>query len=132
MSDKKSKDKREGWLKNLKAGDLVFIDTYATRSTATIEKITPAGYIYVSGSKFSPDGVYMSRSWGTSRLLEPTPAVKNAVYTKIGLKNIINLINEFSKKGGSIIEQRRLDEKIDYTKIAKIYSDLKEILDGEE
>ena len=55
------KDKRTGWLKDLKVGDEVFLiqgrgvwGSYTTISQ--VQKITPTGKINVDGVQFSPNG----------------------------------------------------------------------------
>ena len=52
-----SKDQREGWLKDLKVGDKVFIVisnavSGTKRILTTVEKITPTGRIDARGTRF--------------------------------------------------------------------------------
>lgn len=74
------KDKRKGWLKELKVGDEVFVvqsrgvwGSYTTISQ--VQKITPTGKINVDGVQFSPNG----SNYGSSNSLwlkELTPESK--------------------------------------------------------
>lgn len=74
------KDKRKGWLKELKVGDEVFVvqsrgvwGSYTTISQ--VQKITPTGKINVDGVQFSPNG----SNYGNSNSLwlkELTPESK--------------------------------------------------------
>lgn len=56
-----SKDKRKGWLRDLKVGDKVFIVSSkgvlgSVRTLAVVEKITPTGRLNVEGQQFPPSG----------------------------------------------------------------------------
>ena len=56
-----SKDKRKGWLRDLKVGDKVFIVSSkgvlgSVRTLAVVEKITPTGRLNVNGQQFPPSG----------------------------------------------------------------------------
>lgn len=70
-------DKREGWLKSLKAGDDVIVSTYRNGeklySQQKIVKITPTGRIKVSDERdYGPDGHHrVDNAWGPSFELEP-------------------------------------------------------------
>lgn len=68
------KDKRTGWLKELKVGDEVFLiqgrgvgGSHTTISQ--VQKITPTGKINVDGVQFSPDGSYYGSYCGGSNSL---------------------------------------------------------------
>ena len=74
------KDKRQGWLKELKVGDEVFVasgrgawDTSYTISV--VEKITPTGKINVAGKQFSPQG-HKREGYHSTWLKELTPENK--------------------------------------------------------
>ena len=74
------KDKRQGWLKELKVGDEVFLiqgrgvwGSYTTISK--VQKITPTGKINVDGVQFSPNGSYYGGS-NSLWLKELTPESK--------------------------------------------------------
>lgn len=56
-----TKDKRVGWLRDLKVGDKVFIVSSkgvlgSVRTLAVVEKITPTGRLNVEGQQFPPSG----------------------------------------------------------------------------
>lgn len=56
-----SKDQREGWLKELKVGDKVFVRNYrgalgSIKSLAVVDKITPTGRINIGVQQFKPSG----------------------------------------------------------------------------
>lgn len=56
-----TKDKRKGWLKDLKVGDKVFIVSLrgvlgSAKTLAVVEKITPTGRLNVKGQQFPPSG----------------------------------------------------------------------------
>ena len=56
-----SKDKRRGWIKDLKVGDKVFVIRTRgvlgnTKTLAVVEKITPTGRLNVNGQQFPPSG----------------------------------------------------------------------------
>ena len=56
-----TKDKRVGWLKDLKVGDKVFIVGSkgvlgSVKTLAVVEKITPTGRLNVKGQQFPPSG----------------------------------------------------------------------------
>ena len=77
---KMEKDKRTGWLKDLKVGDEVFLiqgrgvwGSYTTISQ--VQKITPTGKINVDGVQFSPNGSNYSGS-NSLWLRELTPESK--------------------------------------------------------
>lgn len=56
-----SKDQREGWLKELKVGDKVFVRNYrgalgSIKTLAVVDKITPTGRINIGVQQFKPSG----------------------------------------------------------------------------
>lgn len=75
------KDKRTGWLKELKVGDEVFLiqqgrGVWGSHTTISqVQKITPTGKINVDGVQFSPDGSYYGSS-NSLWLKELTPESK--------------------------------------------------------
>ena len=63
------KDKREGWLKELKVGDLVLIDYgFNKQSIGKIDKITPTGKISIGSSRYRPDGHIEGTGYYKSRI----------------------------------------------------------------
>ena len=72
----------ESWIKKLKAGDKVFVNSNLGRSLATVQRITPTGRVVVNNTQFI-NGANLSNMWNILRLEEATEeAVK--VY-KIGV-----------------------------------------------
>lgn len=75
-----AKDKRQGWLKELKEGDEVFIvgmetDSYEETDIGTVTHITPTGRIGVNYTQYSVDGYRKHVSYPT-RLKKLTPEAK--------------------------------------------------------
>ena len=74
------KDKRQGWLKELKEGDEVFIvgvdtDSYEETEIGTVTHITPTGRIGVNYTQYSVEGYRKHVSYPT-RLKKLTPEAK--------------------------------------------------------
>lgn len=74
------KDKRQGWLKELKEGDEVFIvdvdtDSYEGTEIGTITHITPTGRIGVNYTQYSVEG-YRKNGRYSTRLKKLTPEAK--------------------------------------------------------
>ena len=75
-----AKDKRQGWLKELKEGDEVFIvgidtDSYDEAEIGTVTHITPTGRIGVNYTQYSVEGYRKHVSYPT-RLKKLTPEAK--------------------------------------------------------
>lgn len=74
------KDKRQGWLKELKEGDEVFIvgvdtDSYEETEIGTVTHITPTGRIGVNYTQYSVEGERKYNRFPT-RLKKLTPEAK--------------------------------------------------------
>lgn len=74
------KDRRQGWLKELKVGDEVFIvgidtDSYEETEIGTVTHITPTGRIGVNYTQYSVEGYRKHVSYPT-RLKKLTPEAK--------------------------------------------------------
>lgn len=74
------KDKRQGWLKELKEGDEVFIvgvdtDSYEETEIGTVTHITPTSRIGVNYTQYSVEGYRKHVSYPT-RLKKLTPEAK--------------------------------------------------------
>lgn len=75
-----SKDKRTGWLADLKEGDKVIVrsgsplywESRTGRRVRTVTKVTPTGRINVGNSTFDHCGRLYSQAWHTDRLEEYT------------------------------------------------------------
>lgn len=59
------------WLKNLKAGDKVFIDGRSGKRLTTVQRITPTGRVVVDNIQFI-DGINRSNQWAILMLEEAT------------------------------------------------------------
>ena len=75
-----AKDKRQGWLKELKEGDEVFIvgidtDSYEETEIGTVTHITPTGRIGVNYTQYSVEG-YRKNGLYQTRLKKLTPEAK--------------------------------------------------------
>ena len=75
-----AKDKRQGWLKELKEGDEVFIvgvdtDSYEETEIGTVTHITPTGRIGVNYTQYSVEGERKYSRFPT-RLKKLTPEAK--------------------------------------------------------
>jgi hypothetical protein len=68
MSDK---DKREGWLRDIKVGDDVIVSSWRSLSTGKVAKVTPTGKIDVDGTRYSHYGRSQEK-WSSSRLVQKT------------------------------------------------------------
>lgn len=85
----KSKDKRTGWLKELKVGDKVIIRYTHGESITKILKITPTGRITTKYRTFDYIGKETSGSrWNKSRLSEWSQEKENELVKKIEFKSM--------------------------------------------
>lgn len=61
------------WIKNLKEGDLVIVESNLSSRIAKVEKITPSGLIKVNGVLYNKDGFMRGGdSWNMPKLREAT------------------------------------------------------------
>jgi hypothetical protein len=69
-----SKDKRTGWIANLKAGDKVFVSWNGNLELKTVDRITPTGRIVIKDSAFDDSGNLITNrdSWNRYWLVEVT------------------------------------------------------------
>lgn len=84
----------QDWLKNLKAGDKVFVTTTFTKDLKTVQRITPTGRVVVNNVQFI-DGVNRSSTWqpiyleeATDAAVERYNAVKFIKQVREALKNV--------------------------------------------
>lgn len=76
------KDKRTGWLKDLKVGDEVllvgeYLYEVFSEEVAIVEKITPAGRMKAGGYKFNQCGRFKKTDFCSVRLEKLTPEMKS-------------------------------------------------------
>lgn len=92
-----NKDKRTGWLGNLKVGDNVFVRSDFSLKLGKVSKITPTGRITVFNSTFSHLGRAGS-CYSVVRLEEATPEKISKHHQKLQKSKMIKLVKEnFSK-----------------------------------
>ena len=115
------KDKRTGWLKNLKVGDEVYLVGSYSQKIVTIEKITPTGKINAGGYQFNHYGRCKITDFRTLQLMELTPELRSKHLLSVKrerleakVKNTINDINV---------------SKLSNEKLERLYTFLKEITD---
>lgn len=96
-----SKDKRRGWIKDLKVGDKVFVIRSRgvlgnTKTLSVVEKITPTGRLNVNGQQFPPSGnIY--ENYHSTKLEQATEQaiqehISNVEKQKL-IKEITNKVN---------------------------------------
>lgn len=91
------KDRRTGWLRNLKVGDNVFVRSDFYLKLGTVSKITSTGRITVFNSTFSHLGRAGSGS-SVVRLEEATPRKISKYHQRLQKLKMVNLVKEnFSK-----------------------------------
>lgn len=110
-----SKDQREGWLKELKVGDKVFVRNYrgalgSVKSLAVVDKITPTGRINIGGQQFKPSGEY-HQGYKFTRLEQAT---EESIKEFMLEKQKSALIREIADKvnNGVLKEMSTLDLKV--------------------
>ncbi|MEE1505260.1 MAG: hypothetical protein UGF89_13585 [Acutalibacteraceae bacterium] len=83
------------WIKNLKEGDLVFINFRYSTQLKKVEKITPAGNIKVNGLLFNSNGNGRGGStWDKGYLSEATPEAIKDFREKATIKKALKLMSE--------------------------------------
>ena len=68
----------QDWLKNLKAGDKVFIDGRTGKTLTIVQKITPTGRVVANNIQFI-NGVNHSDKWNVIVLEEATEEEKEKI-----------------------------------------------------
>lgn len=91
------KDKRTGWLKDLKVGDEVFVDSltrYGDRQIGIVSRITPTGRISVESDcdrQYSPEG-YNKNGLYPARLSEIKQETKDKIRERL-IKKILTVLD---------------------------------------
>lgn len=107
------KDRRTGWLRNLKVGDNVFIRSSLGLKLGRVSKITPTGRITVFKSTFSHLGRAGS-GFSVVRLEEATPEKISQHIERFQKLKMIKLIKEnFSKINFENLGLGDLEELVD-------------------
>ena len=122
------KDKRTGWLKDLKEGDEVFVigellHEVFLQKIAIIETITPAGRIKAGGYKFNQCGRFEKTDFCSVRLEKLTPEMKS--------KLLLNTERERLEAKTKIVVDKIDISKLSNEKLERLYTFLKEITDWE-
>lgn len=112
------KDKRTGWLKDLKVGDEVFLIGLYSQKVVTVEKITPTGRINAGGYQFNHYGRCKITDYRTLQLTELTPELRSKhllslkrerleakVKNKINDMNISKLSDEKLERLSTFLEE---------------------------
>mgnify|MGYP000125230826 FL=1 len=110
-----TKDKRVGWLRDLKVGDKVFIVSSkgvlgSVRTLAVVEKITPTGRLNVKGQQFPPSGsIY--ENYRSTKLEQAT---EQAIQEHISNVEKQKLIKEITDKvnSGILNKMTSIDLKV--------------------
>jgi hypothetical protein len=108
-----NKDRRIGWLKELKVGDNVFIRSSLGLKLGTVTKITPTGRITVFNSTFSHMGRAGS-GFSVIRLEEATPEKISQHIEGFQKSKMVKLIKEnISKINFENLDLGDLEELVD-------------------
>lgn len=118
------KDKRTGWLKDLKVGDEVFlIGEYLhevfLQEVAIVEKITPVGRIKAGGYKFNQCGRFKKTDFCSVRLEKLTPEMKS--------KLLLNTERERLEAKTKVVVNKIDVSKLSDEKLGRLYTFLEEI-----
>lgn len=118
------KDKRTGWLKDLKEGDEVFLigellHEVFLQKVAIIEKITPAGRIKAGGYKFNQCGRFEKTDFCSVRLEKLTPEMKS--------KLLLNTERERLEAKAKVVINKIDVSKLSDEKLGLLYTFLEEI-----
>lgn len=82
------------WVKRLKVGDAVIVQTDSLDRVMRVERITPTGRIVVGGTTFTPDGwLYGSGYWSAS-LCEATPEAIDSIRKNKKITSVFKLIKD--------------------------------------
>lgn len=93
-----SKDQRQGWIAELKAGDRVIVANYYNAHVRTVAKITPTGRISIGATVFRPDGREMGeRSYHPYRLEQATPEAIKEITEDGEISKAISLMHRTTK-----------------------------------
>ena len=114
-----TKDKREGWLKELNVGDVVgFVEntTENPKGYGVVTKITPAGKIDVKNYRFDSDGTYSpSNSWYFSdlKLVPFTESHKQSVDNKVLKRKMAKILEDYDFTTLSLEQLKTIVKVID-------------------
>lgn len=129
-----SKDKREGWLRELQPGHLVVVQSWDRKLTLDhVKRVTPTGQIALesSGGNFQATGQRYYFTGLSDYLLEPTEERQRVALAFLDLKRCEAILSalelQFQEKKGALWSARKSGEqKVINTK--KLYYDLHQVL----
>lgn len=118
------KDKRTGWLKDIKVGDEVYLigellHEVFLQKVAIVEKITPAGRIKAGGYKFNQCGRFEKTDFCSVRLEKLTPEMKS--------KLLLNTERERLEAKTKVVVGKIDVSKLSDEKLGRLYTFLEEI-----
>ena len=94
------------WVKDLKAGDKVYIDKSRFGSTelelATVKKITPKGYVRTNDNSLFRNGIYRIDSWTSWSLIQWTQEIENKLYAEARFNYMCHTINAINLRDESV------------------------------
>lgn len=103
----------------LKKGDIVIVSRNGIKWLASIDKITPKGFVKVNGCYYYPDGTMRSKDiWNRSILLPCTKEEKKNFYKASFICKVVGIM------------RRVTTSRLDYEKAVKIYKILIDKEDG--
>jgi hypothetical protein len=109
------KDKRIGWLRDLKEGDKVIISSDYITKIKSINKITPTGKIKIDNYSYDSDGREINGSmWHRKYLTQWTQEKEDEIIKQIKFQKICNKLSEVKW------------EKMEFDLVKKIYSILQD------
>lgn len=89
------KDKRRGWLRELKAGDKVFISSRYRSAIKTIDKITLTGRIAIGNTKYDSTGYEIGGdTWSRESLSEWNQEEEDDLLQKIKFEKMCNKLSD--------------------------------------
>lgn len=98
------------WLKNLKAGDKVFVRSNSGKSLETVQRVTPKGRIVVNNVLYT-NGKNCSNMWSILSLEEATEEKVNKFVRTNFVRNIFKAVLE--KKGMTYEQAKQINELLD-------------------
>lgn len=95
------------WLKELKAGDRVFVRNMLGESLETVQRVTPTGRVVVNNTQYIA-GVHCTDMWTISRLEEASPSKIWEYKTRRFAMRVFNALKE--KKSITYEQAKEINE----------------------
>ena len=84
------------WIKNLKPGDTVIVESKYRLAIKKVTKVTPTGRIVIGDSQYNPDGYLRGTDmYNREYILEATPEQLEKTQNKITRVQSLNKIGKF-------------------------------------